>query len=121
MPGRLIAKIASGQLMWSRVELANGDQIMVSMAAGEVKLYKMRGLMPVKTLATVSPGAAAIAWEIDYEDALKDLRFSADGTLTETFKDGGPAHLAAEILDRFTAEVLECSSAREVAHAFDDL
>lgn len=107
MPGKLIAKVAAGEHgMWSRVEFPNGDQVMVSMAAGEVKVLRMRGTVPVETLATVSPGGAAIAWGLDYDEALRK---------------GGPVGLSAAILDAFTEKVLDCSSARGVEDAFQDL
>lgn len=106
MAGRVVLRVASAEEMWSRVEFANGDEVMVSIGDGKVGLFRMRGRLPTEILATLDPGAAATAWGIDHDQALRQ---------------GGATFLAMEILDRFTAKVLECSTAREVEHAFDDL
>lgn len=92
--------------MWSRVGFEGGDTVMVSMAAGEVKIFRLRALLPSETIATISAGGAAIAWGMDWE---------------RTVKDEGAVRLSIEILDRFTQTVLACADVDEVQRVFDDL
>lgn len=86
--------------MWSRVRFENGDQVMVSMASDEVKLFKMKwgGMIPGETLATLDALALVENWDL--------------------FAGHDPLSRSTEILDRVTAMVVIWESAAEVEAAF---
>jgi len=89
--------------MWSRVKFPNGDQVMISMARDEAKLFKMKfgGLLPGRTLATLDAMGLVDLWD------LWGLEYT-------------PLTRSQTILARITSLVMQRNSADEVEAAFND-
>lgn len=102
VPGVLVGRIDNGP-MWSRTKFPNGDQVMVSMAKDEAKLFKMKlgGLLPGRTLATLDAMELVTVFDLWGDEYTPLTRSQA-------------------ILTRVTELVMAQESSADVERAFKD-
>lgn len=103
VPGVLVGGVNNGRAMWSRTRFPNGDQVMVSMAKDEAKLFQMKwgGLIPGRTLVTLDAMALVTVFDL------------WGGELT-------PLTRSQTILARLTELVMASESAGDVERVFND-